>query len=572
MADATQELMLRVRGDNSGADKAIAGTKTAVEGLRVSGEKASGAFKNFSRSLAEARDASDIAASAANSLSSIVGRSLMGAFAVGGVKVFTDQINRMGESVKAVATEAQQAFDNIEKAGQAMSLAEAQSQVTKLDALLAAAGKRLSELDRSPFQNFIAGATGARVAMEELVTTSQKLRDMKLAEGLATENANAEFTAGLDEQALQIAKVNAEYEERSKIAQTFTDAEAYRIYQEASAAQKVRETNAVIDKMAKQAAQENAKNTQEKIKLDQQFSEQSQRSIEQQIKAEKELGEAQQKRFNELYDAEIKSQEQMQKRIDAELKAAQELADKKATLEENVKKAEGAMLGGGGGGGAGTAPGLARSPGQRETAAARGAREQGERAFQKGRQQEQERFSENVAQQLKDKGQASDRNAVQNEIIRRSNEEAAQRGASSEGLKQYNDAIAAAKAEQKAFNDSLKNSSEATRDYGSELGKGMSELVPEFDKAQKGVDNFSEGLTENSGNMIDDFLKTGQESDDLGQDFDRTGDEVNRFGQAVKRATPPPSQDKGKAGKGLGDIYALLDENLKEMRTYAFVK
>ena len=572
MADATQELMLRVRGDNSGADKAIAGTKTAVEGLRVSGEKASGAFKNFSRSLAEARDASDIAASAANSLSSIVGRSLMGAFAVGGVKVFTDQINRMGESVKAVATEAQQAFDNIEKAGQAMSLAEAQSQVTKLDALLAAAGKRLSELDRSPFQNFIAGATGARVAMEELVTTSQKLRDMKLAEGLATENANAEFTAGLDEQALQIAKVNAEYEERSKIAQTFTDAEAYRIYQEASAAQKVRETNAVIDKMAKQAAQENAKNTQEKIKLDQQFSEQSQRSIEQQIKAEKELGEAQQKRFNELYDAEIKSQEQMQKRIDAELKAAQELADKKATLEENVKKAEGAMLGGGGGGGAGTAPGLARSPGQRETAAARGAREQGERAFQKGRQQEQERFSENVAQQLKDKGQASDRNAVQNEIIRRSNEEAAQRGASSEGLKQYNDAIASAKAEQKAFNDSLKNSSEATRDYGSELGKGMSELVPEFDKAQKGVDNFSEGLTENSGNMIDDFLKTGQESDDLGQDFDRTGDEVNRFGQAVKRATPPPSQDKGKAGKGLGDIYALLDENLKEMRTYAFVK
>ena len=575
MADATQELMLRVRGDNSGADKAIAGTKTAVEGLRVSGEKASGAFKNFSRSLAEARDASDVAASAANSLSNIVGRSLMGAFAVGGVKVFTDQINRMGESVKAVATEAQQAFDNIEKAGQAMSLAEAQSQVTKLDALLTAAGKRLSELDRSPFQNFIAGATGARVAMEELVATSQKLRDMKLAEGLATENANAEFTAGLDEQALQIAKVNAEYEKRSKIAQTFTDSEAYRIYQEASAAQKVRETNAIIDKMAQQAAQENAKNTQEKIKLDQQFGEQSQRNIEQQIKAEKELGEAQQKRFNELYDAEIKSQEQMQKRIDAELKAAQELADKKATLEENVRKAEGAPTGGGGGGGgggAGTAPGLAATPGQRETAAARGAREQGNRAFEEGRKKEQERARENIAQQLKDKGQASDRNAVTNEIIRRSNQEAAQRGANSEGLKQYNDAIASAKAEQQAFNDSLKNSSEATRDYGFELGKGMSELVPEFDKAQKGVDNFSEGLTENSGNMIDDFLKTGKESDDLGQDFDRTGDEVNRFGQAVKKATPPPSQDKGKAGKGLGDIYALLDENLKEMRTYALVK
>ena len=575
MADATQELMLRVRGDNSGADKAIAGTKTAVEGLRVSGEKASGAFKNFSRSLAEARDASDVAASAANSLSNIVGRSLMGAFAVGGVKVFTDQINRMGESVKAVATEAQQAFDNIEKAGQAMSLAEAQSQVTKLDALLTAAGKRLSELDRSPFQNFIAGATGARVAMEELVATSQKLRDMKLAEGLATENANAEFTAGLDEQALQIAKVNAEYEKRSKIAQTFTDAEAYRIYQEASAAQKVRETNAIIDKMAQQAAQENAKNTQEKIKLDQQFGEQSQRNIEQQIKAEKELGEAQQKRFNELYDAEIKSQEQMQKRIDAELKAAQELADKKATLEENVRKAEGAPTGGGGGGGgggAGTAPGLAATPGQRETAAARGAREQGNRAFEEGRKKEQERARENIAQQLKDKGQASDRNAVTNEIIRRSNEEAAERGANSEGLKQYNDAIASAKAEQKAFNDSLKNSREATQDYGSELGKGMSELVPEFDKAQKGVDNFSEGLTENSGNMIDNFLKTGKESDALGKDFDRTGDKVSEFGEAVRKSTPPPSSKRDGAGgdKGsLGAIEKLLQKNFDELKAYA---
>jgi hypothetical protein len=575
MADATQELMLRVRGDNSGADKAIASTKTAVEGLKVSGEKAAGAFKNFSRSLAEARDASAVAASAADSLSNIVGKSLMGAFAVGGVKLFTDQINRMGEDVKSVATSAQKAFDDIEKAGQAMSLSEATNQVAQLDALLASTSKKLSDLDRSPFQNFIAGATGARVAMEELVGTSKKLRDMKLAEGLATENANAEFTAGLDEQALQIAKVNAEYEKRSKIAQTFTDKEAYRIYQEASAAQKVRETNAVIDAMAQKAAQEKQKNTHEQIKLNQDLS-------QQQLKAEQELAEAQQKRFNELYDAEIKSQEQMQKRIDAELKAAQELADKKQALEENVKKAEGASPGGGGGGGgyggggysgAGlTEPGLARPPGQRETAAARGAREQGERAFQKGRQQEQERYRENISQQLKDKGQASDRNAVTNEIIRRSNEEAAQRGASSEGLKQYNDAIASAKAEQKALSDSLNNSSEVTRDYGSELGKGMSELVPEFDSAQKGVDNFSEGLTENSGNMIDDFLKTGKESDELGQDFNRTGDEVEKFGEAVKKSTPPPSQDKARGAKddgSLKSIEKLLEKNFDELKAYA---
>jgi len=578
MADATQELMLRVRGDNSGADKAIAGTKTAVEGLRVSGEKASGAFKNFSRSLAEARDASDVAASAANSLSNIVGRSLMGAFAVGGVKVFTDQINRMGESVKAVATEAQQAFDNIEKAGQAMSLAEAQSQVTQLDALLAAAGKRLSELDRSPFQNFIAGATGARVAMEELVTTSQKLRDMKLAEGLATENANAEFTAGLDEQALQIAKVNAEYEKRSKIAQTFTDEEAYRIYQEASAAQKVRETNAVIDKMAKQAAQENAKNTQEKIKLDQQFSEQSQRNIEQQIKAEKELAEAQQKRFNELYDAEIKSQEQMQKRIDAELKAEEAKAARGQELQQNLAQAQESLK-------QNTAEqassiassmsGGSASRGGRKTSYEVGLEKAVERAQAEGRRDAADAEVQRKIDQIKqERAAAGDtRFTGKTDAMNRMAEEAvAAAKAQSKASLGTNEMAESVKRAQTELSNFSKEAPKAALDHGSELGKGMSELVPEFDGAQKGVANFSEGLTENSGNMIDDFLKTGKESDDLGQDFNKTGDEVEKFGEAVKKSTPPPSQDKARGAKddgSLKSIEKLLEKNFDELKAYA---
>jgi hypothetical protein len=443
MADATQELMLRVRGDNSGADKAIAGTRAAVDGLKVSGQKASGALKNFSRGLAEARDASDVAASAANSLSNIVRRSLMGAFAVGGVKLFTDQINRMGESVKAVATEAQQAFDNIEKAGQAMSLAEAQSQVSQLDALLTSASKRLSELDRSPFQNFIAGATGARAAMEELVETSKKLRDMKLAEGLATENANAEFAAGLDEQALQIAKVNAEYKKRNKIAQTFTDKEAYRIYQEASAAQKARETNAIIDQMAQKAAEEAQKNSQEQIKLSQQLSEQNQKNLEQQIKAEKELAEAQQKRFNDLYDAEIKAQEATQKRIDAEQKAEQERSAKAASLAGDVataKEEQQRQVGGAaydivraGTGGSG--------PSGRETSFERGLRQSAEREFRSGQRAaadaQKQRLADEVNRELATRGESRrvgpQSPEVQNRLRRLSDESARAQGRASMG-------------------------------------------------------------------------------------------------------------------------------------------
>jgi len=585
MADATQELMLRVRGDNSGADKAIAGTKTAVEGLQVSGEKASKAFKSFSRSLAEARDASDVAASAANSLSNIVGKSLMGAFAVGGVKLFTDQINRMGESVKAVATEAQQAFDNIEKAGQAMSLSEAMGQVSQLDALLASTGKKLNELDRSPFQNFIAGATGARVAMEELVGTSQKLRDIKLAEGMATENANAEFTAGLDEQALQIAKVNAEYEKRSRIAQTFTDKEAYRIYQEASAAQKVRETNAIIDKMAEKAAQENEKNTQEKIKLDQQFAEQSQKNLEQQIKAEKELAEAQQKRFNDLYDAEIKAQEATQKRIDANNKAEQDLADKRKSLEQDVETAKAQYKYQAGGVASETAANMSggsasRGAGQRETSYEIGLRRNVARAEQRGRTDAADAQMQRKIDEIKqERAAAGDtrftgKTDAMNRMMEEAKAAAYSSSRASAGTDQLADNIQSASNALADFEKSQSKSTEST-DSTSEATSGMSNSL---DQAIDSANKFTDKMTENGGNMVDNFLKSGKSADNLGEKIDDATDSVNKFSKELQKA--PTAGDtgtaagKGKGGGGgetgsLSSIEKLLQKNFDELKAYA---
>jgi hypothetical protein len=568
MADATQELMLRVRGDNSGADKAISDTKNSIDGLKVSGEKATGAFKNFSKSLAEARDASDVAASAANSLSNIVGKSLMGAFAVGGVKLFTDQINRMGESIKAVATEAQQAFDNIEKAGQAMSLSEATSQVSQLDALLASTGKKLSELDRSPFQNFIAGATGARSAMEELVATSQKLRDMKLAEGLATENANAEFAAGLDEQATQIAKVNAEYEKRSRIAQTFTDKEAYRIYQEASAAQKVRETNAIIDAMAQKAAQENEKNTQEKIKLNQELGEQSKKNIDEQIKKEEALAELQQKRFNDLYEFEIKAQEATQKRIDANIKAQEEEQRKSDEMQKEVseaKKVQEKSVG------AGATELSARPAGQRETSFQRGLRESIPRAEEQGRREAREAVRKDIGEQLKTQGRPSGSQDIDREIARVAKEEARQRGMEEtpgfRELKQVREAQAQqAKAEIQRIDQMAKSASDFETNL-SDLGTG-------FDEAMNSASNLADSMTKNGGNMVDDFLKGGESASKLSDGLDKATDSVGKLSEELKKSGPSPGGgarpgEKGKETGSLASIEKLLQKNFDELKAYA---
>jgi len=259
MADATQELMLRVRGDNSGVDKAVAGTERAVKRLSVSGEKAGGAFKNFSRSLAEARNASDVASSAAESLGQIVGKSLMGAVAIGAVKIFTDQVNRMGEMLKETATNAQKSFDDIEKAGQAMSLSEAIAQTSAIDANITSINNKLSELNRSPFQNFIAGATGARSELEALVKTNQRLRDVKLAEGMANENVNDELMSGLDSEEKKLRDIDNEYRKKQKQAQSITDPQASASFKKDAGEIMARQRNAILDKQAKDRAESQIK-------------------------------------------------------------------------------------------------------------------------------------------------------------------------------------------------------------------------------------------------------------------------------------------------------------------------
>jgi ABC-type transporter Mla subunit MlaD len=570
MADVTQELMLRVRGDNSGADKAIESTKTAVEGLKVSGEKATGAFKNFSRSLAESRDASDVAASAANSLSTIVSKSLTGAFAVGAVKLFTDQINRMGEDVKSVATSAQKAFDDIEKAGQAMSLSEAINQVSQLDALLASTGKKLSELDRSPFQNFIAGATGARTAMEQLVGTSQKLRDMKLAEGLATENANAEFVAGLNEQETQIAKVNAEYEKRFKIAQTLADEEAYRIYQEASHAIRIRETNAIIDSMAQKAAQEKQKNLHEEIKLNKDLS-------QQQIKGEKELAEAQQERFNKLYDSEVKAQEATQNRIDANLKAEQDLADKLTTLRDAVEEAKkkvpsggGAMVTGGGGGGITegrpVVPGLTTDTGQKPSSAEVGAQAAAQRAFTQGLKESAEALRQYYENQLKANGLAHDADAVTRKLIDNTEELAKEQGKAQFGIKDFLDGVKKAAEELYEFKKSTQEAAKSLNKFETD----MSKVEPAFDKAINSAQHLADGITKNTGDMVDAFLKTEGKATNLSTSFSDLGktadDLVNKLDKVGDREK---GKQKDNSEGSLSSIEKLLQKNFDELKAYA---
>jgi hypothetical protein len=258
MADA-QELMLRVRGDNSGVDKAMAGTTKTIEKLKISGQKAGQAFRSFSSSLSQAKNASDVAASAAESLGHIVGKSLVGAVAVGGVKVFTDQITRMGEMLRDTATVSQKSFNDIEKAGGSINLSEAISQVSSIDSNIESLNNKIDELERNSFQKFISGATGARTELEALLKTNEKLRDLKLAEGIINQNVYEELTSGLDAEGKALRDVNDEYEKRNKLAESIKDPKARKEFQDASGEVMARKRNAILDKIAKDRAESDIK-------------------------------------------------------------------------------------------------------------------------------------------------------------------------------------------------------------------------------------------------------------------------------------------------------------------------
>ena len=110
----------------------------------------------------------------------------------------------------------QKAFNEIEKAGGAINLSEALSQVSGIDANIESLNNKIQELERNSFQKFIAGATGAKTELDALLKTNEKLRDLKLAEGIINQNLYEESVDGLDAEAKALQDVNNEYIKRQK--------------------------------------------------------------------------------------------------------------------------------------------------------------------------------------------------------------------------------------------------------------------------------------------------------------------------------------------------------------------
>jgi hypothetical protein len=232
-------------------DSGVVKVQRGMEGMHIGARKASGALRNFSKSLSGASSGADIAAGAAESLAHVVGHSLIGAVAVGGVKLFTDQIDKMGEKVKAVAESASKGFDDIDKAGGSMTLADAQANVRGLEQSIISTQTSLKGLNESPLSRMMSSFFEVNKEVRALEETMQRVRDFELAAGMMTQNINEKRLAGLSEEKKKLEEIEILYNARKKVGQGIKSASAKEEYDTASDEKYLRDKYAEIDRQAK---------------------------------------------------------------------------------------------------------------------------------------------------------------------------------------------------------------------------------------------------------------------------------------------------------------------------------
>lgn len=540
---------IETQADDSGVRK----YEKSLDGVNISSRKASGALKSFVQDIAQARDGTDVASAALGAFSRVLGSSLAGTGIIIAGKALIDAFAKIDEAVKQSEMAVSEAFAGMDRAGKAMSFAEATGQAKNFEGVAEKIRKKIKEINDSPFTSIIDNITQSTKLMDIQATIAEnQAREIKRM-GAESELAHLKRMQGLDDENKAL-ELNARALEK-----------------ELDGIDAIKESEtalAVTRKYQMQADEIRAKFADERSKQESENADKRQKEIQAQIKAEKELAEAQQKRFNDLYDAEIKAQEATQKRIDANIKAQEEEQKKLEGMQKAVDEGKGAQKKSVG---AGAAELSARPAGQRATSFEAGLRQSIPRAEEQGRREAREAVRKDIGEQLKAQGKPSGSQDIDREIARVARETAKQRGMEeTPGFKELKQSREAQAQQAKAEVERIDKMSESAKGFETNL----SDLGTGFGEATNNANNFADSMTESTGNMVDNFLKAGDESSGLGNSFDQTSKAVEDFGKQLEKAGPKPSEAGG--GKGakkdtgsLSSIEELLKKNFDELKAYA---
>ena len=213
---------IQTQADDSGLRK----YDKSLGGVDVSSKKAGVALKSFSNDLMNAKSGADVASAAAESFSRVLQKSLAGVVVVGAVKIVTDQINKMSDTLRSVGESTRDAINQLERMGDIKGIDDAIKGISSINQGLDAATQKLGSIrDGNWFTKFIGGVTGTTRELQEQVETLERVRDSVLALGFMSERYNAERLSQLNDEQKKYDEIQQRLIKRLEIIEKIKDAD-----------------------------------------------------------------------------------------------------------------------------------------------------------------------------------------------------------------------------------------------------------------------------------------------------------------------------------------------------------
>lgn len=403
--------------DDSGINRVNRG----MDNLQMSSHKASHAVKSFVENLSQARDASDVAASALGAFSKILGSSLAATGIVIAGKAIVEAYTKVSEIVEQTKERIAKASADISKSGTDISFGQASSEAKRLSDEADNARESITKLDKSYLSGLIATITGAREELSRLAGESEQMAQQRLLAGATAERKKAEERVGLTGPQLSIRDV------QDKLAQDLANInpltpEGIKAGIELAKKAEI-DINAIRQKSFDDYEQKQA---QQELKLIEgriagaeaaaKIARQSDAAAEQKAK----------ETIRKLEEDRAKAQEKLNKRTEELQKDALSLEEKKITAQEKVNDARERLIKADADVAktALAASGSGRGVGQRKTSAEVGAEAAANRARIAETQKQANQAYQDFKKTQAEKGLPGDKNAFQRDLADKLKQEA----------------------------------------------------------------------------------------------------------------------------------------------------
>lgn len=554
-------------------DRGVRQYQQSLSKVDLTGRKASGALKGFIGDLGEIKSGTDVASSALNAFSRILGGTLVGTAAVVIGKTLVDSFNRVNAAVKEAKKSVEDTNKEIGKIALAgVSFETASKQADVLVKNVDALRENLDKINKSRLDSFMAGLTGGRKELEALIATQQKAAEEAQTQAIVQGLLDLERKANIDEiTKAQIAAAEP-YNKLIELARKLGNQELLNktIIEQQAARQVARE---------KVIAEEKKKAMEEETKAREAQSKELQKIAKEEADFELKMIEATASGKSAAYlmekNQQIELLAQERERISEVQKTISQLKEREAQLQREldvllkIRAAEAAGRGG-----------TSRGEGQKPSSFETGLEEQLLRERYKSIKQRDDEYFEFVREKLRAQGDQYGDWAVQNEIARMA-------------MEQQHEAIMAGNDEIKNITKELAEAREKLASLARTqeiLEKNAQALSDSIFAASDSAYKFASNLVPAAGNMVDslfgvtnatkdmtyEFLDAGKGISEFGSDLAESTQKVTGFTSALERAIQGLSNPLSSGGGLLGiadtlaSILKRLDENLVQLRSYSF--